>query len=142
MDLPIALLEELVAEAEIYYFGKDAAIGVPDHYHICVKKHGKMYLFTACTSQIDTIYRYLSHSGTDPNTIPCLSPNAGNGFRVLTFVNCNQVYECESGEMVDEIRSGRVRKEEGNLSEEEMLMLVKGIRLSRTVSDNIKSLFG
>ncbi len=28
MDLPIALLEELVAEAEIYYFGKDAAIGV------------------------------------------------------------------------------------------------------------------
>ena len=93
MDIPIALLEELVAEAEIYFFGKETTLGVPEHLHVCVKKNGKLYLFTACTSQIDTIYRYLSHSATDPNTIPCLSPNAGNGFRTLTFVNCNQVYE-------------------------------------------------
>lgn len=141
MDLPLVLLEELVAEAQICYFGKDSTIGVPDHYHICVKKQGRTYMFTACTSQIDTIYRYLSHSGTDPNTIPCLSPSVSNGFRVLTFVNCNQVYVCESEAMADEIRLGHVSKEQGSLTEEEMLMLVKGIRLSRTVSDDIKSLF-
>ena len=39
MDLPVELLEELVAEAKIYYFGKDATIGVPEHYHICVVWH-------------------------------------------------------------------------------------------------------
>lgn len=61
---------------------------------------------------------------------------------MLTFVNCNQVYECDWEVMADEIRLGHVSKEQGVLTEEEMLMLVKGIRLSRTVSDDIKSLFG
>ena len=61
---------------------------------------------------------------------------------MLTFVNCNQVYEFDWEVMADEIRLGHVSKERGVLTEEEMLMLVKGIRLSRTVSDDIKSLFG
>ena len=76
-----------------------------------------------------------------PNTIPCLSPNAGNGFRTLTFVNCNQVYEYDSDAFLKELSGGRVKKMEGRLTAEEMLMLVKGIRLSRTVSDAIKKLF-
>ena len=40
MDIPIALLEELVAEAEIYFFGKETTLGVPDSFIIVMNLKG------------------------------------------------------------------------------------------------------
>ena len=141
MDLPEKLLEELIAESEIYFFNNGTQIGVPGHFHICVKRKDKLIFFTACTSQINTIYSFLSHTSTDPNTIPCIHPNETNGFRELTFVDCNRVFDYSAQAFLEDIRKGVVKKENGQLSLEEMNLLIKGIKLSKTVADNIKNLF-
>lgn len=141
MDLPEKLLEELVAETEIYFFNGGTPIGVPDHYHICVKRKERLILFTACASQINTIFTFLSHTSTDPNTIPCIHPNPTNCFGELTFVDCNRVFDYDVQAFLGDIRKGTVRKENGHLSLEEMRLLIRGIKLSKTVADSIKKLF-
>lgn len=141
MDLPEKLLEELVTESEIYYFNNGARIGVPGHFHICVKRKDKLVLFTACTSQINTIISFLANTSTDPNTIPCIHPSQTNGFRELTFVDCNRVFECSIQTLTENLQQGTVKKRKGKVSLEEMRLLINGIKLSKTVADNIKKLF-
>ena len=141
MDLPEKLLEKLIAESEIYFFNNGTKTGVPGHFHICVKRKDKLILFTACTSQINTIITFLSNSSTDPNTIPCIHPNQSNGFRELTFVDCNRVFDCSIDAFIEDLQKGTIKKVVGELSLDEMELLVKGIKLSKTVADNIKKLF-
>lgn len=141
MDLPEKLLEELVAETEIYYFNNRAQIGVPGHFHICVKRKDKLVFFTVCTSQINTIISFLNNTSTNPNTIPCIHPNKINGFRELTFVDCNRVFDCDIQTFIENFQRGTVMKGKGKVSLDEMRLLVNGIKLSKTVADNIKKLF-
>ena len=141
MDLPEKLLEELTSESDIYFFNNGAMIGVPGHFHICVKRKDKLVFFTACTSQINTIIRFLSNTATDPNTIPCIHPSQNNGFRELTFVDCNRVFDCSIQTLIENLQIGTITKGKGRVSLKEMRMLVNGIKLSKTVADNIKKLF-
>lgn len=141
MELPATLLEEMVSESEVYFFEASSPIGVPGHMHICVKKQSRILLFTACTSQTDTIYRFITRKGIDPNTLPCIAPSKNNGFRQNTFVNCNQIVECEPSAFAQMLQNKQARLLPGVLSQDEMASLVKGILLSVTVADNIKALF-
>lgn len=141
MDLPEKLLEDLFAESEVFFFTNGTQIGVPGHFHICVMRKEKIVCFTACTSQINTIYSFISHSSIDPNTIPCIHPSQTNGFKELTFVDCNRVFDCHIQLFVENYKKGNIQKWEGHLSIEEMKLLIKGIKLSKTVADNIKQLF-
>lgn len=141
MDLPETLLEELFAEAEIFFFNNGAQIGVPGHFHICIKRKDRLIFFTACTSQINTIINFINNTSTDPNTIPCIHPNQTNGFRELTFVDCNRVFSCSIQTILEDLKKGAVKRGKGKLSLEEMQLLVNGIKLSKTVADNIKKLF-
>lgn len=141
MELPQSLLEETINESEIYFFTSQTNVGVPEHIHICVKKQDKYFLFTACTSQTDTIYKFVIHSHIDPNTFPCFVPDETNGFRQITYVNCNQIIEYNKNDFLKLLSDNKIYKLKGKLSVDGMKQIIKGIKLSKIVPERIKKLF-
>ena len=141
MELPLALINETVNETELYFFTKDTAKGVPGHIHVCVKKGDKYILFTACTSQTDTIYRFVTRTNADPNTFPCFAPDNVNCFKQLTYINCNNIIEYDNADFLNQIKEDKVYKLQGTISDDAMQLIVKGIKLSKTVPEKIKKLF-
>ena len=141
MELPLSLIDATVNEAELYFFTKTAGKGVPEHIHVCVKKGEKYILFTACTSQTDTIFRFVTRSKTDPNTFPCLSPDGVNCLKQLTYINCNRIVEFDQKDFLKQIQENKVYKLQGVVAADYMQLIIKGIKLSKTVPENIKKLF-
>lgn len=141
MELPKELFDQVSHEGNIYYFTSQCPFGIPEHMHICIRHHDRMLLFSTCTSQIDTIYRF-AFRGNDPNTYPCFKKNNINKFdRPLTFVNCNQVIECSVSDFQGYIEAGFVRPLDGVLTDSEMADIARGVQLSPWVSRDIKKLF-
>lgn len=141
MDLPLSLINEAVNETELYFFTKNTDKGVPGHMHVCVRKGDKFILFTACTSQTDTILKFVTRTNADPNTFPCFAPDDVNGFKQLTYINCNNIIEFDKIEFLNQIKENKVYKLQGIISDYAMQQIVKGIKLSKTVPENIKKLF-
>lgn len=40
MELPDSLLESSIEERKIYFFTKNATIGIPNHMHVCIRLKG------------------------------------------------------------------------------------------------------
>ena len=141
MDLPLSLINETVNETELYFFTKDVDKGVPGHIHVCVRKGEKFFLFTACTSQTDTIFKFVTRTNADPNTFPCFAPDSINCFKQLTYINCNNIIEYNKAAFLTQVKENKVYKLPGIISDDAMRQIVKGIKLSKTVPENIKKLF-
>ena len=141
MELPDILLQDVNREGNLYFFTKECPIGVPDHIHVCIRHHDRVLLFSTCTSQIDTVYKFACH-GKDPNTYPCFRQDDVNKFsRPLTFVNCNNIVDCTVQEFGEYIKSGIVKPMDGIMTETDMAAIAKGVILSPWVSNGIKELF-
>ncbi len=141
MELPLSLIEETVNETEMYFFTKETEKGVPGHIHVCVRKGEKFILFTACTSQTDTIFKFVTRTNADPNTFPCFAPDNINCFKQLTYINCNNIIEFDRTEFLNQIKENKVYKLQGIITDDAMQQIVKGIKLSKTIPENIKKLF-
>ena len=142
MELPDSLLESSIEERKIYFFTKNATIGSPNHMHVCIRLKDRVLLFSTCTSQTDTVYRLGQFKGWDMNTFPCFKKNEQNKFdRELTFVNCNNIIQCDKDEFLKFIKNGSIIPLDGTLNEREMNLISNGIQKSITVAQEIKELF-
>lgn len=141
LDLPKVLLEDNISEGSIFYFEKDCPIGIKEHMHVCIKKGDRILLFSTCTSQKDTVYRFITRRNFDPNTYPMFVPDNANEFDKDTFVNCNNVYEIGNKEFAKLIEDGMVRRIAGCIDGTGLQAIAKGVKLSKTIERNIKALF-
>ena len=142
MDLPVALMAGSVAEGNIYFFTGECPIGVADHMHVCIKKADEVLIFSTCSSQIDTAFRLAQLKGWDLNTFPVLKKDDVNKFtKELTYLNCNNVIRCGLGEFLRMLKDGKVRRLDGDLTESDLELVAKGVKLSTIVPENIKKLF-
>ncbi len=117
-------------------------IGIKEHMHVCIKRHEKMYFFSVCTSQMATVRRRTELMGMSMDTYPCFAKDAVNKFdEALTFVNCNDVYECSAGEFALLLDDGSVVPFDGVIDSQGMELIAKGIKLSKTVPKEIQDLF-
>lgn len=142
MELPNILLEQSVEEGKLYFFRNDCPIGIKGHMHICIKIHDRIYIFSSCTSQMDTIRRYAALTGISLDTYPCFPKNDVNKFdEALTFVNCNDVYECSAEEFSSYLEAKSVIPFDGVIDADGMSAIARGIKLSKTVAKEIQDLF-
>lgn len=142
MDLPGSLVGTLVGEGEKYFFTVDCPIGIQEHIHICIKRHGKILLFSTCSSQTDTAFRLAQLRGLDINTFPVFTKNNVNKFqRDMTYINCNNVIEVTEAEFGQLIKEGKVHRLNGYMDEQSMLLIADGVKLSKDVPGRIKDLF-
>lgn len=142
MDLPLSLMAGSVGEGNIFFFTEECPIGVAGHMHVCVKKADEVLIFSTCSSQIDTAFRLAQLRGWDLNTFPVLKQNDMNKFtKELTYLNCNNVIRCRLGDFLRMLKDGKVRRLDGGLTESDLELVAKGVKLSTVVPENIKKLF-
>ena len=142
MDLPGCLIGTVVGEGEKYFFTVDCPIGIQEHIHICIKRHGRVLLFSTCSSQTDTAFRLAQLRGLDLNTFPVFTKNNVNKFqRDMTYINCNNVIEVSEAEFGQLINEGKVHRLAGHLDEQSLWLIAKGVKLSKDVPGRIKDLF-
>lgn len=141
MQLPGILLENSVEEGKIYLFRDNCPIGVKGHMHVCIKIHDRVYLFSNCTSQMKTIRRHAELTGISLDTYPCFPADNVNQFKELTFINCNNVFECSADEFVQYLDNQYIIPLGGSISAEGMSAIAKGIKLSKTVAKEVQDLF-
>ena len=132
----------MIEAGEIYFFTEDSPIGVKKHMHVCIKQMDSVLMFSACTSQMGTAYRYYQFRGWDLNTFVCIRKDSINRFREdYTFINCNDVYMCSMAEFEGYVRDGFIHKLSGLITEDQLVSIAKGVHLSKTVPEEIKRLF-
>lgn len=142
MELPVALMAESVGEGNIYFFTEECPIGVAGHMHVCIKKADEVLIFSTCSSRIDTAFRLAQLRGWDLNTFPVLKKDVVNKFtKDLTYLNCNNVIRCGLGDFSRMLKDGKVRRLDGDLTESDLELVAKGVKLSTIVPENIKKLF-
>lgn len=142
MDLPAGLMGAVVEEGAKYFFTVECHIGVPEHIHICIRRHKKILLFSTCSSQTDTAFRLARLRGLDLNTFPVFTRNEVNKFqRDMTYVNCNNVIEISESDFGQLIKEGKVHRLDGRLDDADMQLIANGVKLSKDVPGRIKDLF-
>ncbi len=142
MELPSSLISSTIEENKIYYFTARSPIGIPDHMHICIRKHDKLLLFSTCTSQMDTVYRLALLKKQDMSTFPCFKKDSTNLFeRDYTFVNCNNIISCPQEDFIHHLQNKVIIPLDGVMSDEAMQMIADGVKKSKTVVQEIKDLF-
>jgi len=146
MDFPLIprqLLEEAVIEGNIYFFEKNATLGVPGHMHVCVKRADRLLFFSTCSSQIQTAQRLSLYKGWDINTFPVFAANEKTNRFVasLTYVNCNRCYDIPVAEFVDMMERGEVRLLKGSFTEDDMSLIRNGVLKSSQIPREVKALF-
>ncbi len=142
MELPLSLISDSIGEGNIYYFTDKCPVGVPEHMHICVKVGDKVFFFSTCTSQTNTVFKSIQYLGKNPNSFPCIHKDDLNKFHQdLTYVDCNKVFAVSSDKFSQFIANGSVRRLDGELSDGDMKAIVKGVLSSDDIPDDIKDLF-
>lgn len=110
--------------------------------HICIKIKDELLLFSACTSQTDTVYRLAQRKKWDLNTFPCFKQNDTNKFeKELTYVNCNHIIRCEKDSFINMLKNKSVIRLDGTLTDNDIRLISQGVKLSPVVTDDIKNLF-
>lgn len=142
MDIPVELIGSIVGEGEKYFFTVDCPIGVQEHIHICIKRKGKILLFSTCSSQTDTAYRLAKFKGLDMNTFPVFPRNSVNKFtKEHTYVNCNNIVEISEADFGKLIQAGKVHRLDGYIDGLGLQLIGNGVKLSPEVEGRIKDLF-
>ena len=142
MYLPGALFAQSVEEGKIYFFRNTCPIGVKGHMHVCIRIHEKVYMFSSCTTQMATVRRRVELMGASLETYPCFKKDDINKFDAdLTFINCNEVYECTTEEFSEYLADQSVIPFDGVIDANGMAAISKGIKLSKTVAKEIQDLF-
>ena len=142
MELPNDLLAQSVEEGKIYFFRDTCPIGVKGHMHVCIKIHEKVYIFSSCTTQMATVRRRTALMGISLETYPCFKKDEVNKFDAdLTFINCNEVYECTNDEFSGYLANQSVIPFDGVIDADGMAAIAKGVKLSKTVAKEIQDLF-
>lgn len=132
----------VVNEGEKYFFTTDCPIGIQEHIHICIKRQGKILLFSTCSSQTDTAFRLAKLKGFDMNTFPVFTKNKVNKFsKEQTYVNCNHVFEISESAFGKLIKDGKVHRLSGTIDALGLQLIANGVKLSTEVERRIKDLF-
>lgn len=139
LHLPFDLFYQSLEEGKVYFFDRNAQIGVPDHRHVCVTKTKKdEVVFVATTSNDVRTNRMIELGLIDSSTIVYV-PKDGDCFTMNTFINCNQVWTYSEDELKAEYESRTIRYR-GEVTEDKHLQILNGIHSSNQVDEEIKDI--
>lgn len=141
MDLPSALFGATVSEGKMYFFKTDCPIGIKDHIHVCIKRKERIFLFAACSSQVEKAIRRAQILGYDLNTYPVFTANDINQLKKgQTYIDCNNPIETTVEGFSELLKSGKVYELNGSFDAASLSLITRGIKISTQVEERIKKL--
>lgn len=141
MKVPIESFISSIKERKVYYFSSDKINVDNPHYFICIKKTEQdILILTCCTSQFETIKRFVETRSLPYETLVWIKPNEeddDNPFIVDTYVNCNKVFEHTIEEFRNKYNSDLISFS-GEISMNYYSQIVNGLNLSPLIEGEIK----
>ncbi len=140
MKLPEELFSDGIGERKVYYFSTPLInTGVP-HYFICIRKRpDETLILTCCTSQFDTVRRFVETRQLPYETLVHISPKDDqNPFSKETYVNCNNCYISSISDFIIKYRTDAIEFS-GEVSEIHYEQVLIGIHASPMIAEEIKN---
>jgi hypothetical protein len=139
MDLPSSLLNsELIKEKSVFYFTSSKINTKVPHNFIVIKNiDDSIIVFSCCTSQYQTICRYVSFNNYSEDTIASIDYNSYSFLKKPTYINCNSKIEYDYTEFTSLYQTGKINYR-GEISDEEYDKIVNGIILSEDIEEELK----
>lgn len=142
MDLPAEVIALAFQEGDIFFFEKNCPIGIPEHMHVCIRKHNTILLLSTCSSQIDTSIKIAQRRGYPAATYPVFNADNTNKFeKSETYVNCNEVVEVEADVFQNYISTGKIHLLKGKMDTTALDKIADGIRQSTVIEGKYKDMF-
>lgn len=141
MKVPTDVFLCSISLQKVYYFACNRIDSPEPHYWICLQRTpDDVLVLSCCTSQVDTVERYIKYLKFLPETFVYISPkDSSNPFRKDTFVNCNncQLFTVEEFRILYD--SDRIDFS-GEISEIYFQQILDGVLSSPLVDGETKSL--
>jgi len=143
MDLPSSLFTSSIEEGNIYYFTTDQINTQVPHHFICIKKSDKVVLFNCCTSNPDSMYKFVTAKKLSEETIVTIPAfTKGTELTKHTYINCNEdPIEFTLEQFTDKFKALKV-KSTGTIDAEYFSKILAGIRASDMIDEEMKEFIG
>ena len=140
MKVPTDTFIDAIGNRKVYYFSSTRLESDIPHYYVVVNKtDGDLLVLSVCTSQFDTVKRFVETRSLPTESLVYIKPDTSNPFEKETFVNCNKCFTYT----IDEFRSmydANAIDYSGELSEGHYEQILTGIHSSPLIEEEIKDI--
>lgn len=137
MDLPINLINSVIKEKAVFYFRTSKIHSEEPHYFIVISNiENKIIALSCCTSQYDTILKYIKRNKYPDNTIADIDYNDYSFLKTSTFINCNGKIEFEYDDFVKK----HLKDEKGEINDVDFKKIVVGMLNSPDIEEEFKEI--
>lgn len=134
---------DIAKSRDIFYFENANISSSEPHYYVCINKtDGGVILLTICTSQEETIRKYVRlNTLVDESTIVWIKTGYDDlhPFTKDTFINCNNVFEFTKEEF-NNLKSQNKITTKGVLAEGKFQEMLDGIHSSNILAEELKAI--
>lgn len=141
MKLPTDMFLKAIEEKKLYYFSSTQLNTDEPHHYVCIKKtDNDILLMTVCTSQYDTVKRFVETKKLPYETLVWITSNdTTNPFTKDTYVNCNKTFTFTMDEFKTMYEKDSVNYS-GQIADVHYIQIVCGIIASPMIDDETKEL--
>jgi len=129
-----------IKEKKLYYFSSTKIDTDIPHHYVCIKKtDNDVLILTLCTSQFDTVKRFVETRNLPYETLVYITPDGENELTVDTYVNCNEIHEYT----IDEFRvlyESNIVGFTGEIADSHYQQILIGLHKSTLIDEDIKEL--
>ncbi len=135
MDLPSNLINSVIKDKAVFYLRTNKISSDEPHYFIVISNiDNKIIALSCCTTQYDTILKYIKRNKYPDSTIADIDYNNYDFLKVPTFINCNSKIEFDYDDFVKK----HLKDEKGKINEEDYKKIVDGMLISPDIEEEFK----
>lgn len=137
MDLPSNLINSVIKDRAVFYLRTNKINSNEPHYFIVISNiDNKIITLSCCTTQYDTILKYIRRNKYPDSTIADIDYNNYNFLKAPTFINCNSKVEFEYDDFVKK----HLKDEKGEINVEDYKKIVAGMLISPDIEEEFKEM--
>lgn len=135
MELPSTLINSAIKDGTVFKF---STTSLPEpHYYIVISNiDNKIIALCCCTSQYDTIQKYLIKNNYSEKILVDIDYNNYNFLKKPTFINCNIKTVIEYNEFI----KNHLKDKKGEINQEDYKKIIEGILISPDIEEEFKDI--
>lgn len=135
MDLPSNLINSVITDGSVFKFST-TNLPIPHYYIVISNIDNKIIALSCCTTQYDTIQKYLKKNNYSEKILVDIDYNNYNFLKKATFINCNTKIEFEYNDFVKK----HLKDQKGEINYEDYKKIIEGILISPDIEEEFKDL--
>lgn len=137
MDLPDDLINAVIKDRAVFYLKTNKINSNEPHYFIVISNiDNKIIALSCCTTQYDTILKYIKRNKYPDCTIADIDYNNYGFLKAPTFINCNNKIEFEYDDFVKK----HLKNEKGEIDDTDFKKIVDGMLSSPDIEEEFKEI--